>query len=73
MGENMTTTTIQITQHTKELLNKLKTSFSSGTYDEVIVRLTSKKTGSMAGKLSGGKKYTVKKILKGLRDESDRN
>ena len=68
----MATTTIQVTNETKELLTRLKISFGSSTYDEVVNILASKKTGSMAGALAQGKKYTVKKILEGLRDERDR-
>jgi predicted CopG family antitoxin len=68
----MVTTTIQITHGTRDLLNKLKVSFGTTTYDEVIRKLASKKTGSMAGKLAKGKKYTVKEILHNLRDEGDR-
>ena len=66
------TTTIQIENPTKDLLNELKKSFRSKTYDEVIVSLVRKKTKSMYGKLSKGKKVSVSKLMKNLRDKSDR-
>ncbi len=68
----METSTIQIEAPTKELLNELKKSFNSKTYDEVIQNLLRKKTKSMYGKLSRGKTVSVSEMLKGLRDKSDR-
>ncbi|MFH1697333.1 MAG: hypothetical protein ABH854_05525 [Candidatus Diapherotrites archaeon] len=68
----MPTTTIQVEHPTKELLNELKKNFNSKTYDEVIQRLVKKKTGSMFGKLSKGKKVSVAEMMKGLRDKHDR-
>jgi len=66
------TSTIQIEAPTKELLNELKKSFNSKTYDEVIQNLLRKKTKSMYGKLLVGKKISVSEMLKGLRDKGDR-
>ena len=66
------TSTIQVEAPTKELLNELKKSFNSKTYDEVIQNLLRKKTKSMYGKLSGGKTVSVSEMLKGLRDKGDR-
>ncbi|MFH1751441.1 MAG: hypothetical protein ABH821_00670 [archaeon] len=68
----MVTTTIQIEAPTKELLNELKTSFSTKTYDEVIRILVKKKTKSMYGKLGKGKKISATEMMKGLRDKHDR-
>lgn len=68
----MGTTTIQIENPTKKLLNELKISFRSKTYDEVIQNLVKKKTRSMYGKLAGGRKIPAAEMLKGLRDESER-
>lgn len=65
-------TTIQIQNPTKKLLNDLKSNYNSKTYDEVIISLVRKKEPSMYGKLSGGKKVSVKEMMKGLRDKSDR-
>jgi hypothetical protein len=66
------TTTIQIKGPTKDLLNELKKSFNSKTYDEVIKTLVSKKTKSMYGSLSKGKNISAAEMIKGLRDKSDR-
>ena len=68
----MGTTTIQVENPTKELLTELKKSFNSKTYDEVIRTLVRKKTKSMFGKLSKGKKISATQMLRGLRDKSDR-
>ncbi|MDO8428594.1 MAG: hypothetical protein Q7S92_05270 [Candidatus Diapherotrites archaeon] len=68
----MTTTTIQIEKHTKEVLNELKESFESKTYDEVIMQLVRKKTKSMYGTLGKGKKVSFKQMMEGLRDKHDR-
>lgn len=68
----MGTTTIQVENPTKELLNELKKSFNSKTYDDVIQALVRKKTKSMFGKLSKGKKVSAAATMKGLRDKSDR-
>ena len=68
----MGTTTIQVENPTKELLNELKKSFNSKTYDEVIQNLVRKKTKSMYGKFSKGQKVSTAAMLKGLRDKSDR-
>jgi len=68
----MGTTTIQVEDPTKELLNELKKSFNSKTYDEVINTLARKKTKSMYGKLAKGKKISAKEMMKGLRDKNDR-
>ena len=68
----MGTTTIQVENSTKELLNELKKSFNSKTYDDVIQTLVRKKTKSMYGKLAKGKKVSIAAMMKGLRDKSDR-
>ena len=68
----MATTTIQIENPTKDLLNELKKSFNSKTYDEVIQNLVRKKTRSMYGKLSKGRKVLTGQMMEGLRDKSDR-
>jgi hypothetical protein len=65
-------TTIQVENPTKELLNELKKSFQSKTYDEVIQKLVRKKTNSMYGALAKGKKVSVSKMMNKLRDKSDR-
>ena len=64
-------TTIQISYETKELLTHLKKTFGLETYDQAIRKLAARKTGSMAGALAEGKKYTVKQILENLRDKHD--
>ena len=66
------TTTIQIENPTKELLNELKKNFQSKTYDEVIRTLVRKKTKSMYGVLAKNKKISTKEIMEGLRDKRDR-
>ena len=66
------TTTIQIENPTKELLNELKKNFQLKTYDEVIRKLVRKKTKSMYGALAKNKKISTKEIMGGLRDKSDR-
>ena len=68
----MATTTIQVENPTKELLNKLKKSYNSKTYDEVIQNLVRKKTKSMFGKLAKGKKVSAKQMMRDLRDKRDR-
>jgi predicted CopG family antitoxin len=73
MGKKrMRTTTIQIEQDTKALLNELKTNFESKTYDDVIKALVRHKSKSMYGKASGTKKISFKKMMHGLRDKHDR-
>ena len=64
-------TTIQVENPTKELLNNLKANYNSKTYDEVIIALVRKKEPSMYAKLSKDK-VSAKEMLKGLRDKSDR-
>ena len=66
------TTTIQVENATKELLNELKKNFNSKTYDEVIKALVCRKTESMYGKLSKRKKISASEMMKGLRDKCDR-
>ena len=68
----MSTSTIQLEKSTKDILNELKESFNSTTYDEVIKKLLKKKTGSMFGALGKGRKISVKEMMKGLRDKHDR-
>jgi hypothetical protein len=63
-------TTIQLKKETAEALKKYKEQLDLDTYDELIGQMLITKTKkSMYGCL--GKK-TMKEILKGLRDESDR-
>ena len=68
----MATATIRVENPTKELLNELKKSFNSKTYDEVIQNLVRAKTRSMYGKLSKGRRVSAAQMMKGLRDKSDR-
>lgn len=68
----MGTTTIQVENMTKDMLNELKKSFRSKTYDEVILSLVKKKTTSMYGKFASKKRLSAAKIMKGLRDKNDR-
>ncbi|MFH1587896.1 MAG: hypothetical protein ABIA76_00990 [Candidatus Diapherotrites archaeon] len=65
-------TTIQIETPTKDLLNELKKSFQSKTYDDVIQTLVRKKTKSTYGALAKEKKTSAAEMMKGLRDKSDR-
>ena len=66
-------TTIQVQKATVGLLTTLKGSYNAKSYDEVINILANRKTGkSMFGKLANGRKYSMKEILEGLRDERDR-
>lgn len=67
----MSTTTIQINEETLELLKKFKNNFKAGSYNEVInIILKGGVKGSLYGAM--GKEKSMKKILKGLRDERDR-
>ena len=68
----MGTTTIQVENPTKELLNELKKNYNSKTYDEVINALVSRKTRSMYGGLGKGKKVSASEMIKGLREKNDR-
>ncbi|MBS3105535.1 hypothetical protein J4234_04715 [Candidatus Woesearchaeota archaeon] len=64
-------TTIQINSETLDLLKKFKGSLNAESYDDVINKIL--KGGvkkSMYGAL--GKEKSMKNILRGLRDESDR-
>lgn len=67
------TTTIQVQQSTKKLLDSLKEAYGVKTYDAVINQLIQKKTKSMHGFLADeGKNISMKEILKGLRDKNDK-
>ncbi len=67
------TTTIQVRNETKARLDSVKKSYNAKTYDEAITTLFQLKTGSMYGALAKkGAKYSLKNVLKGLRDKSDR-
>ena len=68
----MKTTTIQVENPTKDLLNELKKNYNSKTYDEVIKVLVSKKTKSMFGKLAKGETISAAEMVKCLRDKRDR-
>ena len=64
-------TTIQINSETLDLLKRFKDSLNAKSYDEVINKIL--KGGikkSMYGAL--GREKSMKNILRGLRDESDR-
>lgn len=67
----MVVTAVRVENSTKELLNELKKSLNSKTYDEVIQNLVRAKTGSMYGKLSKGGNVSAARMMKGLRDKSD--
>lgn len=67
------TTTIQLQQDTKKLLDSLKEAYGVKTYDSVIQKLIQRKTKSMHGILADeGKPISMKEILKELRDDRDR-
>ncbi|MFA6268948.1 MAG: hypothetical protein WCW13_02450 [archaeon] len=68
----METSTIQVEKLTKDLLNELKHTFGSKTYDEVIQTLVKRKTESGFGKFAK-KKISVEEMMAGLRDKNDRN
>ncbi|MEK6984040.1 MAG: hypothetical protein AABX33_05680 [Nanoarchaeota archaeon] len=64
-------TTIQVDNETLELLRRFKNSLNADSYDEVInVILKGGMKKSMYGAL--GKEQSMKNILRGLRDESDK-
>ncbi|MBS3101239.1 hypothetical protein J4204_03830 [Candidatus Woesearchaeota archaeon] len=64
-------TTIQINSETLDLLKKFKDSLNAESYDDVINKvLRGGVKKSMYGAL--GKEKSMKNILRGLRDESDR-
>lgn len=67
----MDTSTIQVEKPTKNLLNELKRTFGSKTYDEVINALVKRKTRGAFGKFAK-KKVSVDEMMKGLRDKNDR-
>ena len=64
-------TTIQIKESTLELLRKIKGATESDSYDEAINKLVIKNLNnqSLFGYLG---RRTIKEILKGLRNKSDR-
>ncbi len=67
------TTTIQVQQDTKKLLDSLKEAYAVKTYDAVINKLIQKKNKSMHGFLADeGQHISMKEILKGLRDKHDK-
>lgn len=68
----METTTVEVKKKTKQELENLKHAYSAKTFDEVIQKLIKRKPRSMAGKLSIGRKVTVKEIVKELREIRDR-
>ncbi len=66
-------TTIQVEESTKQLLDEIKKKERASTYNEVIRKLAREKIKipeTMFGAL--GKEKDMKKILRGLRDETDR-
>ncbi len=69
----MATTTIQVKGYTAMRLRKIMQRTNAASYDEAISRLIeTRHRKSMAGALGGGKKWTAKEILHGLRDKVDR-
>lgn len=69
----MDTTTIQVQQDTKKLLDSLKEAYDVKTYDAVINKLIQKKSKSMHGALADADHpVSMKEILKGLRDKHDK-
>jgi hypothetical protein len=68
----METSTIQVEKPTKDLLNELKHTFGSKTYDAVIQTLVKRKTESGFGKFAK-KKVSIKEMMTDLRDKNDRN
>ncbi len=72
MGDFIGITTIQVKGPTLQRLRQVRERTKSASYDEAINKLMENKKRSMWGALSGGKKYTAKFILDGLRDEVDR-
>lgn len=69
----MANTTIQIKDTTAQRLRKIMQRTKSATYDKAIMHLIeTRRRSSMAGALAGGKKWTTREILQGLRDEVDR-
>ena len=67
-------TTIQINQHTLQILKKLKEEINAASYDETINRMiTQKKKTSLAGSIGKevGKK-TRREFLKNLREKNER-
>jgi len=72
LGMPADTTTLQVQKKTKALLDLLKGTYGSRTYDDVIQKLVMKKTGSMAGKFKMKGKSTMQQIMRGMRDENDR-
>lgn len=65
-------TTIQVEDPTKELLEHLKQNTKARSYDEVIRALAVKKGKSLYGSLAGKRTVSRKTLLAGLRDKEDR-
>jgi predicted CopG family antitoxin len=69
---NADATTIQIEIDVKQELDRLKQTYHSKTYNEVIKSLIRSKGKSLAGHLSTKNRITLEEALKGLRDRHDR-
>ncbi len=65
-------TTIQVETEVKQELDRLKQTYHSKTYNEVIKSLIRSKGKSLAGHLSIKNKITLEEALRGLRDQHDR-
>ena len=65
-------TTIQVDKQTLKILKKFKDDFNANSYNDVINKMAelSISKRSLFGVL--GREKSMKKILKGLRDENDR-
>ncbi len=65
-------TTIQITEDTLQMLKRLRQLFHAGSYNEVVVQLVKHEQARKSMWGAGNKKISMKHILGGLRDKSDR-
>lgn len=63
------TTTIQVQQETKKLLDSLKEAYRVKTYDQVINKLIQKKSKSMHGAFADQGPVSTKEILKWLKED----
>ena len=68
----MTTKAINIDKETLRRIDELKLNFKGKTAEEAIQILKNRKIESKFGFLAKGKKISIKQMMKGLRDKSDR-